>query len=989
MRRLPSPRRPDHGHRQAPGACPECGRLRRAATVRARGRRRSSPTPTWPRAPAPPATTATQATGKPAGHVANHRVVRHVPPHDGLEAATFSHAGVAPGTCATCHNGTHARPARRRRHVPTTAACDTLPPHDARGRRRPSTTPASRPAPARPATTARRATGKPATHVPTTRRVRHLPPHDRLDARDLQPHRRRARHLRDLPQRHARRRARPPTHVPTTAACDTCHRTTAWTPATFSHTGVAPGTCATCHNGTTATGKPPTPRADDAPRATPATARPPGRRRPSATPASRPAPAPPATTARPRPASRRRTSRRRPRATPATAPPPGRPATFSHTGVAPGTCATCHNGSTATGKTRDPRADHARPATPAIAPRPGRRRRSATPASRPAPARPATTAPPRPARPRRTCRRRASCDTCHRTTAWTPATFSHTGVAPGTCATCHNGTHRERQARDPRADHGLVRHLPSHDRLDAGDLQPHRRGARHLRDLPQRHDRDRQAATHVPTTRIVRHLPPHDGLEARRPSATPASRPAPARPATTAPPRPASRDPPPDHGLLRHLPPHDRLDAGDLQPHRRGARAPAPPATTARPRRARAPRHFVTTRSCDACHRTTGWTPGDDVLAPLAVLQAARRGVTLRVCHKTEQRGDRLAVPRVQARLRRLPCGRLQARRAQEGRYARGSSTRRPSCSDCSGVLPHVHERDAHHDPAEPHRRASLDVRDPSSAKENALLVPQTAPSTRALRFLALLAVLLAAPAALAQMIETIEVVRRDDQAVIQARFATTVRYVRHAPSRARQAPPGGDRGHGNARRLARDPAPDAGAIRRRRSFRRSCSRSIPGRTGSPSNSARWSPSGSAAEATAAPSRFACRSATRRRRAPGVPPWRASRPPKPARPPAPAPGTGPPAPRDAAGPRRRDRRRTSRPRPRAPSRPRRLRFEEGPRRGDRSAQPRARAAAQPRLAGGPGAHRHRRASRTASPTRRASNTSSISSSTPTPRVRIA
>jgi hypothetical protein len=41
----------------------------------------------------------------------------------------------------------------------------------------------------------------------------------------------------------------------TTAACDTCHRTTAWIPATFSHTGVAPGSCATCHNGSTATGK--------------------------------------------------------------------------------------------------------------------------------------------------------------------------------------------------------------------------------------------------------------------------------------------------------------------------------------------------------------------------------------------------------------------------------------------------------------------------------------------------------------------------------------------------------------------------------------------------------------------------------------------------------------------------------------------------------------------------------------------------------------
>ncbi|WP_338353579.1 cytochrome c3 family protein, partial [Thalassolituus oleivorans] len=38
--------------------------------------------------------------------------------------------------------------------------------------------------------------------------------------------------------------------------CDTCHTTNGWTPANFSHDGVAPGTCATCHNGSISTGKP-------------------------------------------------------------------------------------------------------------------------------------------------------------------------------------------------------------------------------------------------------------------------------------------------------------------------------------------------------------------------------------------------------------------------------------------------------------------------------------------------------------------------------------------------------------------------------------------------------------------------------------------------------------------------------------------------------------------------------------------------------------
>jgi hypothetical protein len=97
-------------------------------------------------------------------------------------------------------------------------------------------------------------------------------------------------------------RGKPSGHVQTTAACDSCHRTTAWLPATFSHTGVAPGTCMTCHNGTSARGKPATHVLTTA----------------SCDSCHR-------TTA-------------------------WIPATFSHTAVAPGSCATCHNGTTARGK---------------------------------------------------------------------------------------------------------------------------------------------------------------------------------------------------------------------------------------------------------------------------------------------------------------------------------------------------------------------------------------------------------------------------------------------------------------------------------------------------------------------------------------------------------------------------------------------------------------------------------------------------------------
>ncbi|MGC2047142.1 MAG: cytochrome c3 family protein [Gallionella sp.] len=45
-------------------------------------------------------------------------------------------------------------------------------------------------------------------------------------------------------------------HVATSAPCERCHQTTAWTPVKYNHVGVAPGSCLTCHNGTTANGKP-------------------------------------------------------------------------------------------------------------------------------------------------------------------------------------------------------------------------------------------------------------------------------------------------------------------------------------------------------------------------------------------------------------------------------------------------------------------------------------------------------------------------------------------------------------------------------------------------------------------------------------------------------------------------------------------------------------------------------------------------------------
>jgi len=68
-----------------------------------------------------------------------------------------------------------------------------------------------------------------------------------------------------------------------------------------------------------------------------------------------------------------------------------RPAVFDHAAVAPGTCASCHDGMTATGK--DPQ--HLQTS--------------------------------------------ASCDLCHSTLAWEPAIFDHSDVAPGSCSSCHDG----------------------------------------------------------------------------------------------------------------------------------------------------------------------------------------------------------------------------------------------------------------------------------------------------------------------------------------------------------------------------------------------------------------------------------------------------------------------------------------------------------------------------------------------------------------------
>jgi hypothetical protein len=149
---------------------------------------------------------------------------------------------------------------------------------------------------------------------------------------------------------------KPAGHLVTTSTCDTCHNTLVWTATTYNHSGVVPGTCFNCHNGVSATGKRPTHIPTTAACDTCHTT-----------------------------------------STWTT--------TYNHSGVAVGTCSTCHNGTTAAGK----HAGH-------------------IPDTRP-------------------------CDTCHKNyVAFRPAAMDHTGLT-GQCSTCHNGAFTRENAQAKSASH--------------------------------------------------------------------------------------------------------------------------------------------------------------------------------------------------------------------------------------------------------------------------------------------------------------------------------------------------------------------------------------------------------------------------------------------------------------------------------------------------------------------------------------------------------
>jgi hypothetical protein len=273
----------------------------------------------------------------------------------------FSHVGVIPHQCAQCHNGTIVigKPAN---HAPTTAPCDSC--HRTTtwmsvGFNHVAVTPGSCATCHVPGGSG---TAKPSNHIPTTlscdachnTSTYMTSTFTHSAAQGALPGQCSTCHNGSYTQWNAL--GKTPNHVTTTASCDTCHTGyvtfASAAGSTFNHTGVAPGSCATCHvPGGSGMAKPtnhiPTTLSCDACHNT---------------------------------------------STFATS-------TFAHSttqGVLPGQCATsgCHSGSYTAWNALGKPSGHI-----------------------------ATT---------------ASCDSCHAGfTTFANGVFNHTGIAPGTCATCH------------------------------------------------------------------------------------------------------------------------------------------------------------------------------------------------------------------------------------------------------------------------------------------------------------------------------------------------------------------------------------------------------------------------------------------------------------------------------------------------------------------------------------------------------------------------
>ncbi len=306
------------------------------------------------------------ALGKPSGHVATTASCDTC--HKGYSTfagAGFNHTGVSPGSCTTCHIQGGSATAKPTNHMPTNLSCDACHSYTSPFTASTFTHSATQGIVAGQCITCHsgsytqwNALGKPSNHIPTsascdachaTGGTFTTSSFSHSATQGVLPGQCATCHSGAYTQWNAL--AKPSGHVATTASCDTCHTGyTTFAGAGFNHSGVSPGTCATCHvQGGSGMAKPsnhiPTTLSCDACHNT----------------------------------STFTTS------------------TFTHSstqGVLPGQCSNCHNGSYTQWNALGKPSGHV-----------------------------ATT---------------ASCDTCHKSyTTFTGATFNHTGVSPGTCSTCH------------------------------------------------------------------------------------------------------------------------------------------------------------------------------------------------------------------------------------------------------------------------------------------------------------------------------------------------------------------------------------------------------------------------------------------------------------------------------------------------------------------------------------------------------------------------
>ncbi|MBK6631860.1 MAG: hypothetical protein IPG33_13035 [Betaproteobacteria bacterium] len=428
--------------------------------------------------------TAMNALAKPATHIptTGQCDTCHVNGYIAWSPSTMNHGGLA-GQCATCHSGAYLAQnaqAKTPTHIPTTAQCDTC--HNSTVSWATATfnhATASPPAAGRCSNchNGTNALGKPTSHIPTTAQcdtchkvytsfapatMSHSGTTGPVAAGNCAT-------CHNGAYKSVNAQAKPATHLPTAQSCDACHATTAWKPTSFSHTGIAPGTCATCHNGTNALGKPashiPTAAQCDTCHKSFASFAPAlmshgGTTGPvaagncvtchSGTYLAQNAQVKPATHV---PTVQQCDTCHKSTTTWATA-------TYTHDAAAVGNCATCHNSVTALGKPTTHIPTNAQCSTchtnyvafrPAQMSHPGATGPAATGncstchggsyTAMNALAKPATHIP-----------TTGQCDTCHVNgyIAWSPSTMNHGGLA-GQCATCHSGAYlaQNAQAKTP------------------------------------------------------------------------------------------------------------------------------------------------------------------------------------------------------------------------------------------------------------------------------------------------------------------------------------------------------------------------------------------------------------------------------------------------------------------------------------------------------------------------------------------------------------